>query len=165
MPGRVYPSPLYTLLAALAFAACSAANTYEPPGDGRVPRGTWGGDSAGFIVGDTAAHLHIACTYGDIPGRIALSPSGTFDVTGNYMLRAYPIAVGPSLPARFVGRMEGARLIVTVTVNDTVMKTTVVRGPVTVQLGAAPSVGNCPICQRPDLAGPSRVPGDAVKQH
>ena len=84
-----------------------------------------------------------------------MSPSGTFDVTGNYMLRAYPIAVGPSLPARFVGRMEGARLIVTVTVNDTVMKTMVVRGPVTVQLGAPPSVGNCPICRRSDLAGPS----------
>jgi hypothetical protein len=129
--------------------ACTSSGTTLPPSDGKVPLGTWGGDSAGFIVGDTSAHLHIGCTYGDISGRIAVGANGQFDVTGSYMLRAYPIAVGPTVPARFVGRLDGSTVTVTVTVNDTVQHATVTRGPVTVRLGDDPRLGPCPICRRP----------------
>ena len=65
------------------------------------------------------------------------------------MLRAYPIAVGPSVPARFVGRLDGSTVIVTVTVDDTVQHQTVVRGPVIVRYGDEPRLGPCPICRRP----------------
>lgn len=129
--------------------ACSGTNVYLAPPDGLIPLGNYGGDSAGMIVGDTATHLHIACTYGDVSGRIAVDASGRFDLSGSYMLRAYPITRGPSVPARFVGRLVGNRVTVTVTVNDTVEKQTVVRGPVTVRLGDAPRLGPCPICRRP----------------
>ena len=69
------------------------------------------------------------------------------------MLRAYPIAVGPTLPARFSGQLDGSTATITVTVNDTVQHTTVVKGPVIVQYGEQPHMGPCPICRRPVLTG------------
>ena len=129
-------------------AACSSSRASAPPADGLLPLGNWGADGAGMIVSDTAMHLHVGCTYGDASGRIALSSTGQFDVAGSYMLRAYPVAVGPSVPARFTGRLDGNTVTVTVTVNDTVEKTTVVKGPVTVVFGAEAKLGPCPICRR-----------------
>jgi hypothetical protein len=142
----------FMLIAATMIAvsvSCSSAVSSVPVADGFVPLGTWGGDSAGLIVGDTAMHLHVACTYGDVSGRVPITAAGDFDVTGNYMLRAYPIAVGPSVPARFVGHVDGNRITVTVVVDDTVEHRTVTRGPVTVKFGEAPRLGPCPICRRP----------------
>ena len=74
--------------------------------------------------------------------------NGQFDVAGSYLLRAYPIAIGPTMPARFRGRVDGTSAKITVTVTDTVQHTTVVRGPVTVQLGRDPKLMPCPICRR-----------------
>jgi hypothetical protein len=130
-----------------ATAACSSGNL--PPFDGNIALGTWGGDSAGMIVSDTAMHLHIDCTFGDVSGRVPVNANGEFDVIGSYTLRAYPIVVGPSLPARFVGRLAGDRVTLTVTVNDTVEHQTVVRGPVLVTFGDDPRLGVCPICRKP----------------
>jgi hypothetical protein len=132
---------------AWAIAACSSATTV--PSDGMLALGTWGGDSAGMIVGDTATHLHIKCTFGDISGRVVLNATGGFDARGSYMLRAYPIAIGPPLPARFVGVVSGDRATVTVTVDDTVKRETVVLGPAVVLLGTEPKLWPCPICRRP----------------
>ena len=116
--------------------------------DGLIGLGQWGGDSAAMIVGDTAMHLHVACTFGDVSGRVALKPDGSFDVTGSYLLRAFPIAIGPTMPARFTGRVNGNTATVLVTVNDTIEKKTVVRGPVEVTLGRDPKLMPCPICER-----------------
>lgn len=131
-----------------AFAACSSTSAVLPP-DGLVPLGNWGGDTSAMIVSDTATHLHISCTYGDVSGRIALDAAGAFDVIGSYMLHAYPITIGPSVPARFIGHLTGSTLTVTAIVSDTMQHTTVTRGPVTVTLGADPKLGPCPICRRP----------------
>ena len=132
-----------------AILGCAAAGSAPAALDGKLQLGTWGGDNAGMIVGDTAMHLHVGCTFGDVLGRIALAADGTFDVPGSYMLRAYPITIGPSVPARFQGRVEGAVAVVTVTVNDTVQHATVIKGPVTVKFGDQPRMGPCPICRRP----------------
>jgi hypothetical protein len=138
---------------AIGLVACAATTSSLPP-DGLLPLGTWGGDNSGMIVGDTAMHLHVGCTFGDVSGRISIAANGTFDVQGSYMLHAFPIAVGPSVPARFVGKVDGAKTTVTVTVNDTVGKQTVVLGPVVVTLGVDPKMGPCPICRRPIRTGP-----------
>ena len=100
-----------------------------------------------MIVGDTSMHLHIGCTYGDVSGRVPVA-NGAFDVSGIYMLRAYPIAIGPTLPARFAGTIAGNRVTITVTVQDTVEHKTVVRGPVVVTYGDQPRLSPCPICRR-----------------
>jgi hypothetical protein len=138
-----------TLLALFAGVLdCSDATSLAST-DGLLPLGNWGGDSAAMIVGDTATHLHISCTYGDVSGRISVRDNGDFDVHGSYLLRAVPIAVGPTMPARFVGHVDGNTATVVVTVTDTVEKKTVVRGPVTITLGRDPKLMPCPICRRP----------------
>jgi len=65
------------LLGATIAAAC-ASRFREHIFTGPLALGTWGGDSAGMIVSDTAMHLHVACTYGDVSGRIPVDASGTF---------------------------------------------------------------------------------------
>lgn len=136
----------YVALALLT--ACASSGT-GLSADGALPKGTWGGDGAGMIVSDSGMHLHIACTFGDASGRVPLD-QGRFDVAGSYTLRAYPVAVGPSLPARFTGRVFGTTATVTVTIDDTVQHQTVVRGPVVVKYGDEPRLGPCPICVRPN---------------
>jgi hypothetical protein len=138
---------LLALCAVALIAGCSSSTTV--PSNGVLAMGTWGGDSAGLIVGDTSTHVHIKCTLGDVSGRVALNSAGAFDVRGSYLLRAYPIAVGPPLPARFTGVVSGDRATLTVTVDDTVKRETVVLGPVVVAFGKEPRLGPCPICRRP----------------
>jgi hypothetical protein len=138
-----------TPLVVVLLIACASPSSTVFPADGLLPLGTWGGDSAAMIVSDTAMHIHVACTYGDVSGRIALDASGGFSAQGSYMLRAYPITVGPSVPATFVGKLDGNSATVTVTVNDTVQHTTVIRGPVRVTFNQDPRLMPCPICRRP----------------
>lgn len=136
---------LFGAILLAAFGCSAGANL--PPFDGALAIGTWGGDGAGMIVSDASTHLHIGCTYGDVSGRVPLA-GGRFDAEGSYMLRAYPVAVGPTVPARFVGIVIGNSATITVTVNDTVQHQTVVKGPVTVVYGRQPQLGPCPICKR-----------------
>ena len=156
--------PAIAVLCGLA-AACSSSNVAFAP-NGFLPLGNWGGDSAGMIVSDTGTHFHIACTYGDVSGRLPLSADGRFDVAGSYLLRAFPIAVGPTMPARFVGRVTGTAAnpmaTITVTVTDTIADTTVVRGPVTVTWGRNPKDMPCPICRRPVVTRASQSRRDAT---
>ena len=116
--------------------------------DGTV-RGTWGGENAGLIADDTSAHVHIACTFGSVSQGIEPGTGGRFDVPGEYVLRAYPVAVGPSLPARFQGVVTGKNLTLSVIVQDTVADTTVTLGPVRLYLGREPKMQMCPICRTP----------------
>ncbi|MBM4188876.1 MAG: hypothetical protein FJ206_16345 [Gemmatimonadetes bacterium] len=137
-------------LIAVALAA-SALGCVDlvPPSAGALPLGTWGGDGAGVIVTDSVTHVHIGCTLGDIPTRAVADSSGQFVLDGSYVLRAYPVMLGPRLPARFAGRVVGSALTVTVTVNDTTEGKVVSLGPVTVRLGVEPKLGPCPICRTP----------------
>jgi hypothetical protein len=135
------------IVGALVLLGCSGAGGSLVPLNGDLPLGTWGGSGAGMIVADTSMHLHIGCTYGNVSGRVPIV-NGAFDAEGSYMLRAYPITIGPTVPARFTGTISGRSATVTVTVNDTVQHQTVVKGPVVVTLGETPQLGPCPICRR-----------------
>jgi hypothetical protein len=137
------------LLAFGAAVACGHQSMVSLPPGSTLPIGTWGGDNAGVIVDDTIAHVHVGCTFGNAAAPIALDAAGRFSVTGSYVLRAYPITIGPSVPARFDGVVSGHTLTLTVSVDDTVAHRTVVLGPVGVTLGTEPRMGVCPICRRP----------------
>ncbi|WP_411282466.1 hypothetical protein [Gemmatimonas sp.] len=137
-------------------AGCRGDVSNGPPSEGRLATGTWGADSAGVLVNDTIAHVHIGCTFGDIPGRVPLDSEGRFTAAGSFRLRASPVAVGPTMPAQFVGRVSGAKLTITVTVTDTIAKMTVVRGPVTVTYQVEPRLQNCPICRLPGVSAARR---------
>jgi hypothetical protein len=129
---------------AVLVAGCVSAEPSAP--DDELAVGTWGGDNAGVIVSDSVAHVHVGCTYGNFRLPFDLDAEGGFDVSGEYVLRAYPVAVGPPLPARFKGTVRRDELTFTVTVNDTVARQTVVLGPATARLGREPRMGPCPIC-------------------
>jgi hypothetical protein len=135
------------VVALLLVSSCGSSTL--SPSDGFVALGTWGGDNAGMIVTDSAAHVHVGCTFGDMPGRIPLDASGRFTIDGSYVLQAYPIQVGPSLPASFSGQVVGRTLTLAIAVNDTVEKKVVALGPVTVVYGREPQMGPCPICRAP----------------
>lgn len=133
---------------ALALVAACDGSPAVLPGPLDVV-GTWGGENAGFIADDTSAHVHIACTFGNVSQAIVLDPAGRFDVPGQYVLRAYPVYVGPSLPARFQGSVVGRVMTLRVTVSDTTADTTAHLGPVRVIRGQEPQMQMCPICRLP----------------
>jgi hypothetical protein len=94
---------LVLLLAVVAVSAtCYLDNAVVTVG-GKLSVGTWGGENAGLIVNDTIAHVHVACTLGNFPAPVTVDENGRFDVTGSYVLRAYPVFVGPYHPAQFAG--------------------------------------------------------------
>ncbi|MEP6832077.1 MAG: hypothetical protein ABJB74_01735 [Gemmatimonas sp.] len=150
MRHRVTSVTTAILFGALLTAALACPdNSLLPPADGKLELGTWGGDSAALIATDSLTHLHIGCTFGNMPGNILLNAAGQFSVDGNYTLHAYPVQVGPSVPARFVGEVRGKILTISVTVNDTVEKKVVELGPATLTLGRTPQYLPCPICLVP----------------
>ena len=135
--------------AVLVVAACNGGRATGGTSADTLTPGTWGGENAAAIVDDTIAHVHIGCTFGDFRPPVALDQEARFNVEGSYTLRAFPVAVGPSLPAVFAGVVNGNQLTISVAVNDTVEKKLVALGPVTLVLGREPRMGPCPICRRP----------------
>ncbi len=127
--------------AALAFGPCDPTGL-KPPKD---LAGTWGGENAALMADDSGAHIHIGCTYGDIHNRIMLNADGRFDMAGEQNITAYPVDRGILHPARFVGRVSGSSMTLTITLTDT----TVTLGPVLLWFGKEPRMGPCPICRRP----------------
>ena len=136
----------------ITFASCADDEPFSPEGDLTV--GTWGGENVAVMIEDTTVHVHIGCTNGDFPAPVVVDAEGRFSVAGSYVLRAYPVQVGPPLPAQLAGLVAGRQLVFTVAVNDTVEKKLVVLGPSTVTFARDPKMGPCPICVR------SRVTGD-----
>jgi hypothetical protein len=145
---RVRPARVLLALVAVLVTSC-VESSLLPPSNGQLALGTWGGDNSGIIVTDSAAHVHVGCTFGDMPGNIQLDATGRFTINGSYVLRAYPVQVGPPLPAQFSGRVIGRTLTLAIAVNDTVEKKVVAMGPITVVYGRQPQVGPCPICRAP----------------
>ena len=149
MRPRVGASAILALVVGvtLAVAACGGRSVTAGPSAHVLTVGTWGGENAGAIVDDTVVHVHIGCTLGNFPPPTVVDDAGRFSVEGNYTLRAYPIAVGPPLPAVFTGVVNGSQLTLSVAVDDTVEKKLVPLGPVTVVLGREPRMQVCPICR------------------
>ncbi|MDX1394318.1 MAG: hypothetical protein R3195_08005 [Gemmatimonadota bacterium] len=142
-------SPLGVLLVVAPFAAACGDDSLVPPPGPNLAIGTWGGDDAGVVVTESAAHVHIGCTFGDIEGSIPLDAGGRFTVEGSYVPRAYPVQVGPSVPAEFSGRVVGGTLTLSVSVNDTVEGRVIELGPVTLEYAREPDMRMCPICRVP----------------
>jgi hypothetical protein len=164
--------PVLLACAAACVAACVAAGLACAERDA-IPSapgaplavGTWGGENAGVIVDDTVAHVHIGCTFGNFAAPLRPGPAGGVSATGSWVLRAYPVVVGPALPARLTGTVAGDALTFRVTVDDTVSHTTVELGPVTVTRGREPRMGPCPICRVPRaLPAAPRAPRSSDKR-
>jgi hypothetical protein len=153
MPALSVAPVVVRATAGLAVAGALAGGCFDssllPPSGDTLAVGTWGGDNVGMIVTDSVTHVHLGCTFGDVPGKVPLDADGRFSVDGSYVLRAYPVMVGPPLPAQFSGRVTGQTLTFAVAVNDTVEGRVVALGPATVTFGREPKMGPCPICRAP----------------
>ena len=133
---------------AMIFLAQCARDTPLSAGT-HLAIGTWGGDNLAVIATDTVTHVHVGCTFGDFASSVALDANGRFTISGSYMLHAYPVSFGPSMPAQMSGQVVGSTLTFAIAVNDTVAKQLVSLGPGTVTLGKDPSMGPCPVCKVP----------------
>jgi hypothetical protein len=131
--------------ALLVLTACDSDSPIDAPT--RLEAGTWGGENAGVLVDGSKAHVHVGCTFGDFPVPEALDAESRFSVAGSYLLRAFPVAVGPTMPATFAGQIRNGTLTMTVAVNDTIQRQLTVLGPVTVVFGREARMGPCPICE------------------
>ena len=135
------------MMAGVLAAAC--AGSPSAAADGELLVGTWGGDNVAMIVFDSNVHVHFGCTNGDFERPPQLDVDGRFNVAGSYRLRAFPIAVGPLVPAQFSGVVRGSLVTLSVAVDDTVEKKLVAFGPSIVTFGRDPSLNPCPICRMP----------------
>ena len=139
--------------AAVTFVAVAALLGPCDPTGLKPPKdlaGMWGGENAALMADDTSAHVHVGCTYGNIHQQIIPDADGRFDVPGEHNITAHPVDRGILHPARFVGRVSGGSMVLTVTLTDT----TVTLGPVQLSYGKEPRMGPCPICRR-GMDGPS----------
>lgn len=103
----------------VAAIACS-----NPTGPGNpVPIGTWGGEHVALEVTAEGGRIEYDCAHGNLGEPLIVDRSGVFDVTGTHT----PEHGGPvredeklaSRPARYVGRVDGGLMTLTVTVTDT----------------------------------------------
>ena len=132
---------LAAVAAVLGLGPCDPSDPLRPP---KSVTGTWGGENAALIADDTSAHVHIGCTYGNISQAIIPDALGRFDVPGVQNITAHPVDRGILHPARFIGRVTGGQMSLTVTLTDTA----VTLGPVQLAQGKEPRMGPCPICRR-----------------
>ena len=152
---RMFRVRIGTVAAVCVGLSCS--NSPTPPQAGtQLAAGTWGGVNAGVIVTDSVTHVHVGCTFGDLPPNVVLDANGRFTANGSYVLRAYPVLIGPKLPAQFSGHVVGKTLTLAIAVNDTVEKKVVALGPIVVVFGQTPQMGPCPICLVPKVMGAGR---------
>lgn len=86
---------------------------------GPVGEGLWGGQHVRMSVGEEGARLEFDCARGQIDAPFETDAEGRFDLPGTYTRRGPgPIRVGrepTARPARYAGRVEGARMTLSVT--------------------------------------------------
>jgi hypothetical protein len=136
------------VVATSVLATCGKSDRLTAPG-ASLALGTWGGDNFAVIATDSVTHVHVGCTFGDFPANIRLDGSGYLMIDGAFMLHAFPVAVGPAMPAQLSGRVIGNTLTFAIAVYDTVAKQVVSLGPGTVVLGKPWNMVVCPVCQVP----------------
>ena len=125
----------------VAAIACSSPTG---PGD-LLAIGTWGGEHAALEVTEEGGRIEYDCAHGDLGEPLVVDRSGRFDVTGTHT----PEHGGPvredeklvSHPARYVGRVDGDRM--TLTVSITVTNTAETLGTFALTRGVAGRLLKC----------------------
>ena len=117
----------------LAFHGASHAGRYSnldshslinnDRGADALPVGRWGGEHISLEITAQGARIESDCAHGIIEQRIILNRRGRFDVPGAYVEEhGGPIRADEPLngyPVRFIGRIRGNRMTLTVIRSDT----------------------------------------------
>jgi hypothetical protein len=89
--------------------------------------GIWGGQHLGLTVTATRVEIEFDCAHGTIDQSIELDREGRFDVIGTFVPEGGPVSVPidgktterKDFSARYRGRVEGANLLLKVTITKT----------------------------------------------
>ncbi len=113
-----------------------------PPRSGNGPalQGVWGGDEVSLTVTPSGGRFEQYCAVGSIDRPIQLDANGRFSVIGMY-LRNRGGPIGLPEPARYIGSVEGTRMILTITLTDSNEQI----GPFTLLFGRMTQVRPCPL--------------------
>jgi len=91
--------------------------------DGQLAAGVWGGEHIRLEATDGGASVEYDCASSTIDRPVALDGQGNFDVKGRYAAQhAGPVLrdeEANSRPARYVGRVKGDEMTLTVSLTDT----------------------------------------------
>jgi len=132
------------VLAAAVLGACARNDTLFSPLS-RLAFGTWGGDRAQVVAGDSLTQVWVNCAWGDFPGDIPLDASGRFSVNGNWTASFGPIRIGGAMPAQLSGQVTGRTLTFAIAVYDTVAMQVSSVGPQAVVFGRPGGIVVCPV--------------------
>jgi hypothetical protein len=82
--------------------------------------GSWGGPEASLFLTRSGGTLSYACGAGTIDPTWTLTRHGGFAATGQHFFGGGPLPPQghPPHPARYTGRLQGAELVLTVTLTD-----------------------------------------------
>lgn len=113
-----------------------------PPrgGSGPVLQGVWGGEEVNLTVGQSGGRFEQYCAVGTIDEPILLDANGRFSVAGT-LLRNRGGPIGLHEPARYIGSVDGMRMILTVTLTGSNEQI----GPFTLLFGRLTQVRLCPL--------------------
>ena len=101
------PIPIVLLL------SVGCRDSVTGPSSARVRLGIWGGEAAGLQVTESGGTASFLCGQGTIDEPMLLDRDGRFDVSGTLEGK-----LPPSRPARYSGRVDGDRIILTVRLRD-----------------------------------------------
>jgi hypothetical protein len=92
------------LLLGVTLATCASPST-------SIPFGIWGTSGLEVDVGESGAAVYACCGIGQIPSPLTLDSSGQFNLQGTFTSTVTPL----SLPARYVGSVNGNAMDLTIT--------------------------------------------------
>jgi hypothetical protein len=127
-----------------ALAACAKDSTTAPSAT-TLAFGTWGGNHAEVVAGDSVTEVTYGCTFGEFTGSIPLDVNGRFAVNGSYDPSVGPVSVDGPMPAQLSGVVDGNTLTFAIAVNDTVGNRVISLGPAVVVLGQPANIVVCPV--------------------
>ena len=125
-------------------AIAASANSLQKDSKVRqVENGTWGGQHIELEIADDRSTIDFDCAHGSIDQRFQADSTGAFDLSGTYVEESPgPVRKGgreQTHRARYVGRIEGDAMTMTVKLIDT-GKTA---GSFRLTRGALPGVSKC----------------------
>lgn len=126
----------------LGMATLYACTTTGAPSSSDAPIvGRWSGAHAELMLTDSGGTSSYDCAHGGLYSPVVPNGAGDFDVLGVHVReRGGPARIGEvpdSLPARFIGQLNGDRMRLRVLVGTDTL------GPFELQLGAASQLVRC----------------------
>ena len=103
---------------ASAPAAVPSAEATESKQRRPMPEGDWGGDGIRFVIGANSASVELACSSGEIPGKIYTDKEGSFATDGTFK-KQHPGPTRrdepPPADARYTGEVSGDKMSLRIT--------------------------------------------------